>query len=134
MDSSPEIFSDNIVSKSKSTKSLSKMKKPELYELCKQLVDDNKRLQLFSNSSDELLQTYMKHEKELQIKINKLQYDYQTTCLDYDKLAEDKNELEDTLKLKEDEVSELIYENSDLKQENNKLKSFLCKIRKTFTE
>jgi len=121
MNSSPEIFSDNIVSKStKSTKSLSKMKKPELYELCKQLVDDNKRLQLFSNSSDELLQTYMKQEKELQIKINKLEYD--------------KNELEDTLTLKEDEVSELIYENSDLKEENNKLKSFLCKIRKTFTE
>jgi len=109
IDSSPEIFSDNIkspVRKEEKQKSLSKMNKPELYELSKKLVEENKKLQLFNNSSDELLQTYMKNEKELLEKINKL----------------DKS------------VRELFNEKKELEKENNKLKSFLMKIRKTFIE
>ena len=146
----PEIFSDDIKSpvKEQKQKSLSKMKKPELYELCKKLVEENKKLQLFNNSSDELLQTHMKNEKKLleDLKWKDNDLYYATKQRNSDKmfiehqlklkkeLQNDKKELEDTLKLKEEEVGMLVYENSDLKKENNKLKSFLSKVRETFTE
>jgi len=123
INSSPEIFSDNIespVRKEEKQKSLSKMKKPELYELCKKLVEENKKLQLFTNSSDELLQTYMKNEKELQIKINKLEYDNNLLDKQYFKLFNEHEELGKAF--------------IDERNENNKLKSFLMKIRKTFIE
>ena len=149
--SEPEIFSDNIkspVKKEEKQKSLSKMNKPELYELCKKLVEENKKLQLFNNSSDELLQTHMKNEKKLleDLKWKDNDLYYATKQRNSDKmfiehqlklkkeLQNDKKELEDTLKLKEEEVGMLVYENSDLKKENNKLKSFLSKVRETFTE
>ena len=52
-----EIFSDHIDDNEETVecnKSLSKMNKSELYELSKRLVNENHKLQLFVNSSDEL--------------------------------------------------------------------------------
>jgi len=71
---SPEIFKDNIVNKRPNNKCLSKMKKPELYELCKVLVEENKKLQLFANSSDELLQSYIRNEHSLKNDISALEH------------------------------------------------------------
>ena len=86
------------------SKCLSKMNKKELYELSKKLVEENKTLQLFINGDEE----------KVEFLENKI--------LDLEKSVK---ELEDTLILKEEEVSMLIYEK---RQENNKVCNLLSKI------
>ena len=143
-----EIFSDRIDDNKESpecNKSLSKMNKSELYQLSKRLVNENMRLQLFVNSTDELHKhnqntkldmskkikelekdnienverieflekEYIKlkednklkdeiiylHEQGLSgddVEVEELKEKYATVCIDYDKLAEDHEELKET--------------------------------------
>jgi len=86
------------------TKCMSKMNKKELYEFCKILVDENKRLQLFNNVQEECFKELETKNKELE---EHLEY-FQDKC---EMLEKNNLELEDTLKLKEEEVGMLIYEN-----------------------
>ena len=73
-----EIFSDHIDDNEESpesNKSLSKMNKSELYELSKRLVNENQKLQLFVNTSDELHKQNQKTKLHMSKKIKKLEKD-----------------------------------------------------------
>jgi len=73
-----EIFSDNIDDNeepAECNKSLSKMNKSELYQLCKKLVNENHKLQLFVNTSDELHKQNQNIKLDMSKKIQKLEKD-----------------------------------------------------------
>jgi len=73
-----EIFSDHIDDNEETVecnKSLSKMNKSELYQLCKKLVNENHKLQLFVNTSDELHKQNQNIKLDMSKKIKKLEKD-----------------------------------------------------------
>jgi len=163
-----EIFSDHIdddEESPKSNKSLSKMNKTELYQFSKELVKENMRLQLFVNSTDELHKhnentklDMSKKIKELEkeislykqslsrddVEVEELKEKYCTVCLDYDKLAEDHEELKEKVKeLEEDnedyhfkinDLEEASEDYEELKEENEKLKEKDKKSKEIFKE
>jgi len=73
-----EIFSDHIDDNEETAecnKSLSKMNKSELYQLCKKLVNENTKLQLFVNTSDELHKQNENIKLDMSKKIKELEKD-----------------------------------------------------------
>jgi len=135
-----EIFSDNIDDNeepAECNKSLSKMNKSELYQLCKKLVNENHKLQLFVNTSDELHKQNQNIKLDMSKKIEKLEKDIeelknlrvvrqtkekiQKLQNENDKLNEDKDNLEDKIVEQDVEISNLKL---DLEEAKSYEKSF----------
>lgn len=136
-----EIFSDHIDDNEetpKSNKSLSKMNKSELYQFSKKLVNENHKLQLFVNTSDELhkqnentkldmskkikelekeISLYKKSLPHDDVEVEELKEKYCTVCIDYDKLAEDHEELKEKVKELEEDNEDYHFKINDLEKE-----------------
>ena len=135
----PEIFVDHIVDTPRK-RSLSKMRKPELYEYTKDLFKENAKLLKenanlkFLNSVGDNIENverieflekeYIKlkednklkdeiiylHEQGLSgddVEVEELKEKYATVCIDYDKLAEDHEELKEKDKKSKEIFKEL---------------------------
>jgi len=104
-----EIFSDHIDDNEETVecnKSLSKMNKSELYQLSKRLVNENHKLQLFVNTSDELHKQNQNIKLDMSKKIKELEKEI---CLYKQSISRDDVEVEE---LKE-KVKELEEDNED---------------------
>ena len=120
-----EIFSDHIDDNEDTVecnKSLSKMNKSELYQLSKRLVNENQKLQLFVNTSDELHKQNENTKLDMSKKIKELEKDNELKdeiiSLHEQDLSRDDVEVEE-LKEKYDKLAE---ENEELKEKDKKEK------------
>ena len=120
-----EIFSDHIDDNEETVecnKSLSKMNKSELYQLSKRLVNENQKLQLFVNTSDELHKQNENTKLDMSKKIKELEKDNELKdeiiSLHEQDLSRDDVEVEE-LKEKYDKLAE---ENEELKEKDKKAK------------
>ena len=89
------------------TKCMSKMNKKELYEFCKILVDENKKLQLFNNTEEAQHEELTKKYLNLQDKIIEVEYNNKKLEKEIEELSEHPPIYEKQLREHRDTIEQL---------------------------